>query len=287
MLLKENMHGIQHLGLPVTDIDHASDWYSRVLGFQKVYGTTLTSNTGETRVAFLQLHDATLELYQPFGVELDELKTRSHGHIDHFAIDVLNVDRALEEVMARGARLDGSTPNGPQLLATFWSRGVRYANLSGPDGARVELVERLDADRSRRRANIGGWAHIGIPVRDIETSRRFYGEFGFSEAMRAEIPTPDGAVRASIMERNGAWFEFYQPIGAELDEVAARKHGPIDHMALDVTNIDSAWQELTGAGLRVIENQPVFLPFWEHGVRYFTILGPDNEKVEFNERLRR
>ena len=36
-------------------------------------------------------------------------------------------------------------------------------------------------------------------------------------------------------------------------------------------------------GLEVIEEGQ--LPFWENGVKYFTILGPNREKLEFNQYL--
>jgi hypothetical protein len=31
--------------------------------------------------------------------------------------------------------------------------------------------------------------------------------------------------------------------------------------------------------------EPVYLPFWEKGIKYFNVLGPDGERVEFAERL--
>ena len=38
-----------------------------------------------------------------------------------------------------------------------------------------------------------------------------------------------------------------------------------------------------GMGLEVIEEGE--LPFWDNGVKYFTVLGPNREKVEFNQYL--
>ncbi len=34
-----------------------------------------------------------------------------------------------------------------------------------------------------------------------------------------------------------------------------------------------------------ISRQPHFLPFWENGVKFFTIEGPNKEKVEFSQYL--
>jgi len=42
---------------------------------------------------------------------------------------------------------------------------------------------------------------------------------------------------------------------------------------------------LKETSIHIIEEQPVFLPFWEKGCKYFNILGPDGERLEFNQIL--
>ena len=42
---------------------------------------------------------------------------------------------------------------------------------------------------------------------------------------------------------------------------------------------------LKSSSFKVIEEQPVFLPFWSNGCKYFNILGPDGERLEFNQIL--
>lgn len=61
--------------------------------------------------------------------------------------------------------------------------------------------------------------------------------------------------------------------------------GAIDHLALDVDDIESAWEEVRTAGLAPLEDAIQFLPFWENGVRFFNLLGPNGETVEFSQRL--
>ena len=39
-------------------------------------------------------------------------------------------------------------------------------------------------------------------------------------------------------------------------------------------------------GYLVQEDAPVFLQFWSKGCKYFNILGPDGERIEFNEILK-
>ena len=50
-------------------------------------------------------------------------------------------------------------------------------------------------------------------------------------------------------------------------------------------DIESAWEEVRTAGLAPLEDAIQFLPFWENGVRFFNLLGPNGETVEFSQRL--
>ena len=65
----------------------------------------------------------------------------------------------------------------------------------------------------------------------------------------------------------------------------ARRPGAIDHLALDVDDIESAWEEVRMAGLAPLEDAIQFLPFWENGVRFSTYWAPTERSVEFSQRL--
>ena len=134
--------------------------------------------------------------------------------------------------------------------------------------------------------NITGFQHLGLPVTDIEKSKAFYTRLGFSEVMHRELPRDDGAVRVVMMALNGFVLELYQLIGQELEEIRNRQHGHIDHFALDVRDIGAALAAVRSAGLETLEPEPVFLPFWDKGVYYFNILGPDGERIEFNQMVK-
>ena len=89
------------------------------------------------------------------------------------------------------------------------------------------------------------------------------------------------------MQHENFTIELYQLGQEDLQEIAKRADGHIDHVALNVLDIDQAYAEIKAAGLEILEdNAPVYLPFWEHGVKYFTVRGPDGEKIEFNQILR-
>ena len=71
-------------------------------------------------------------------------------------------------------------------------------------------------------------------------------------------------------------------------------------IAIDVKNIDALFEEVKAKAIeaekvatekqatplfRMLDTQVNGLPFWEKGVKFFTIEGPNKEKIEFCERL--
>lgn len=137
------------------------------------------------------------------------------------------------------------------------------------------------------KGNLQGLQHIGIPVTDLERSKAFYIQLGFVEVMRTDIPGALEPIRVAMMQHEKLTIELYQLDEEKRQAISKRTDGHIDHIALDVMDIEKAYAEICAAGLEVLEDAaPVFLPFWDHGVKYFTLRGPDGEKVEFNQILR-
>jgi lactoylglutathione lyase len=145
----------------------------------------------------------------------------------------------------------------------------------------------LEEDTVLLRGNLRGLQHIGLPVTNLERSKAFYSELGFVEIMRTDLPRASEAIQVAMMHHEELTLELYQLEKEERQMIANRTDGHIDHIALDVMDIEQAYTEICAAGLEVLEEDaPVFLPFWDQGVKFFTIRGPDGEKVEFNQILR-
>ena len=135
--------------------------------------------------------------------------------------------------------------------------------------------------------NLQGVQHLGLPVTDLERSKAFYLNLGFTQTMRTDLPGQNEAIQVAMLQKDDLTIELYQLASQERKEIAARHDGHIDHIALNVLDIDKAYTEIKAAGLEILEeNAPMFLPFWVHGVKYFTVRGPDGEKIEFNQILR-
>lgn len=127
--------------------------------------------------------------------------------------------------------------------------------------------------------------HIGIPVNDLNVSQAFYRCLGFENVMESAFQHNGGKGKVAMMKREEMIIEIYQMPENELYEIRNRRNGHIDHIAFDVPDIDESFRELKENGFNVIENEPVLLPFWKNGCRYFNILGPDGERLEFNQIL--
>jgi lactoylglutathione lyase len=128
-----------------------------------------------------------------------------------------------------------------------------------------------------------GIQHIGIPVTDIKKSETFYNKLGFDCVMRATFPYGNDEGEVIMMQRGSAVMELFQFPEPKRSEVRDRKDGNIDHITFDVEDIDAVYEELKRSGFNIIEDSPVFLNFWENGCKYFNVLGPNNERLEFNE----
>lgn len=128
--------------------------------------------------------------------------------------------------------------------------------------------------------------HIGIPVKNISISSTFYKKLGFETVMDSDFEIPEGKGRCVMMQLKEIMLELYQ-LPAELIEldILNRKDGHIDHFAFDVKGIDQVYETISKAGFVIVQDGPVFLPFWKNGCTFFHIIGPDGERIEFNEIL--
>lgn len=128
--------------------------------------------------------------------------------------------------------------------------------------------------------------HAGIPVSDIRRSLSFYEKLGFRNVMEAGFKIEKRPGTCVMMENGSVLIELYELPEPERSEAASRKDGHIDHIAFDVDDIDDCFQLLKNAGYQVQESAPVFLSFWNKGCKYFNIIGPDGERLEFNQILK-
>jgi lactoylglutathione lyase len=127
--------------------------------------------------------------------------------------------------------------------------------------------------------------HTGLPVTDLARSIAFYEGLGFKNVMSSTFPHPEGTGHVAMLQRGDITLELYEFPAPALGEIRTRSNGHIDHIAFDVPDIDATFQTLRSAGYNILEQAPIFLPFWTNGCKYFNITGPNGERLEFNQIL--
>ena len=122
-----------------------------------------------------------------------------------------------------------------------------------------------------------GLHHIGIPTDDMEESLIFYTELGFEVIL--STTNPNNGKLVNFLRLGDLSVEVY-----EKDE-PAMKTGAVDHISISVNDIQSTHDYIESRGLNNTNDEIHFLPFFENGIKYFTIEGPNREKVEFTQTL--
>ena len=122
---------------------------------------------------------------------------------------------------------------------------------------------------------LNGLQHIGVPTKNIEETIEFYGKLRFEIAFQ----TVNDGGKVAFLKMENLVIETYE------NEDATMKSGAVDHIALDVKDIEKVYELINQEGLNTTQDTVHFLPFWENGVKFFTIEGPNKEKVEFSQYL--
>ncbi|MEG1984341.1 MAG: VOC family protein [Oscillospiraceae bacterium] len=120
---------------------------------------------------------------------------------------------------------------------------------------------------------VTGIQHIGLPTNDMSKTAEFYESLGFEKTYE----TMDGATKVCFFKLMDIAFEAYE------NGCAVNSYGAIDHISLNVTDVEKTFEVVSNGGYKVVSNGIEFLPFFKNGVKFFTIEGPNMEKIEFNQ----
>lgn len=121
-----------------------------------------------------------------------------------------------------------------------------------------------------------GIQHVGIPTNNLENTITFYENLGFQVILRTIVPEKKQHV--AFLQLGNLVLETYEDPVALCD-------GAINHIALNCTDIEKACEEVQKRQLTILSNGIEALDFWERGVRFFIIQGPNKERIEFCQRL--
>lgn len=197
--------GIESVGMTVSDMDRAVDFYSRVLTFQKVSDTEVAGPEYErleglfgmrARIVRMRLGEETIELTEylaPQGRPIPNDMRSNDRAFQHIAIIVSDMEKAyrrLRELKVRHAS------SGPQRIPD-WNRaaaGVQAFYFKDPDGHTLEILS-FPPDKGAEKWHRAGGKdrlflgidHTAIAVSDTDSSLKFYRDaLGFRVAGGSE-----------------------------------------------------------------------------------------------------
>ncbi len=122
---------------------------------------------------------------------------------------------------------------------------------------------------------ITGLAHIGIKVRDMAASLKFYTEvLGFEKTGEQIF----GTSHLAFLNIGTCLLELIQ--GAQYEE---RTAGQVDHIAVEVKGIEALVETLKSKGVQFLSDEVSVAPGLLDGVKNIFFVGPDGERFEFFE----
>ena len=131
-------------------------------------------------------------------------------------------------------------------------------------------------------AEIVGLAHVGVFVKDIERSKKFYTEVLGLELINECV---------FVDETNTFTIAFVKK-GSLIVELIMMKHqkqlsdGVVDHIAMQVDDLDGMIEKLAAKGIEFESKEPIGLAsMLDNGAKWIFFRGPDNEHLEISQIL--
>lgn len=122
-----------------------------------------------------------------------------------------------------------------------------------------------------------GLQHIGVPTENYTNSIRFYQTLGFELEYATENPANKSKV--GFLRWKNLTIEVWE------EPFVPNSTGAINHFAVDVADIEATYLRAQQQNITIKEGSIQFLPFWKNGIHYFTIIGPNDELIEFSQKL--
>jgi catechol 2,3-dioxygenase-like lactoylglutathione lyase family enzyme len=199
--------GVESVGMTVSDLDRAVDFYTRVLGFETLSEVEVAGEAYEQlegvfglrmRVARLRLGEEIVELTQylaPRGRPIPVDSRSNDRWFQHVAIIVRDMDEAYAWLRDHKVQYAST---GPQTIPAWnlGAAGIRAFYFNDPDGHVLEVLsfppdKGLPKWQARDRLFLG-IDHTAIVVEDTEASLRFYRDLlGFQAAGSSENYGPE------------------------------------------------------------------------------------------------
>jgi catechol 2,3-dioxygenase-like lactoylglutathione lyase family enzyme len=210
--IKNGVQTIDHIAIPVRDLQRNQDFYLNVLGLK--FKTTRRNPDGSPRQTYVLAGDNIIGLHLP-GVQAGS--SSSSGPRIGICVASERLAQVMESLKAAGHLFRGPIDHGQD---TPFLRSIYFDD---PDGNHLEFCTRRTGPFEEC------ISHTLYETRDLNRAITFY-----TEALGAGVPLRCGS-EVFIPVQNGQMIGLLEV--TELSE-RSRKHGRGCHMAMDVTHED-------------------------------------------------
>ena len=126
--------------------------------------------------------------------------------------------------------------------------------------------------------NIQALHHVGLPTSDMKGTVEFYTSLGGRVVFEKDDVEAGKPILVKHIDFHGLLLECYER------DVTAQCPGAFDHLAVRVEDIDGMYALCKEKGYQLFEDcaeEIGFSTYWPRGTRWFILIGPNGEKVEF------
>jgi catechol 2,3-dioxygenase-like lactoylglutathione lyase family enzyme len=259
--------GLAHVGLFVSDINKADEFYGHVLGFGHF---NLDKPSGGLMLNYYKVNDHQyIEIYP--GLQGD-----SQDRLSHVAFETTDARKLRDYLASKGIKVPGSLKPGLDKNLSFM--------VDDPEGRRIEFVQYMKGSlhASKNGSLVPGtrvsehMIHAGFVVHDRAAEDKFYKDIlGFTvmwyggmkdnEVNWVDMRVPDG----------NDWLEYM----LRVNNPSIKTRGVMNHLALGVKSIQPAYQTILKHG-----GQPPQPPkIGRDGKWQLNLYDPDLTRVELME----
>jgi lactoylglutathione lyase len=258
--------GLAHVGLFVSDLDKAEEFYGHILGFGHF---SLDKPTGGLMLNYYKVNDHYIEIYPG-------LKGDDQDRLSHIAFETADAPKLRDYLSSKGVKV-------PAALKPGLDKNISFM-VDDPEGRKIEFVQYMPGSIHTERfgklvtgARISGrMIHSGFIVHDRAAEDRFYKDIlGFSvmwaggktgaEVNWVDMRVPDG----------DDWLEYM----LNVTNPSPKSRGVNNHLALGVKDIQDAYKAVQ-TRLPALTEKP---KIGRDGKWQLNLYDPDLTRVEFME----
>ncbi len=259
--------GLAHVGLFVSDINKADEFYGHVLGFAHF---SLDKPSGGLMLNYYKVNDHQyIEIYP--GLQGD-----SQDRLSHVAFETTDARKLRDYLASKGIKVPGSLKPGLDKNLSFM--------VDDPEGRRIEFVQYMPGSlHSSKNGTLlpdtrvsDHMIHAGFVVHDRAAEDRFYKDIlGFTvmwyggmkdnEVNWVDMRVPDGS----------DWLEYM----LRVTNPSPKSRGVMNHLALGVKSIQPAYQMVLQHGGKPPEPPKM----GRDGKWQLNLYDPDLTRVELME----